>query len=1513
MRNLYSSRVLSGNVIVSSKRTFCIRYFTTLLLVLFTCSGVFAQQRLAEKKRILAEENLLGKNSVQPTPKEAALNQLQIERAKEKEKFLQREAQQPASQVINERVASIPSLMRTEALTLLSGTLSVADPTFNRTLIMAQGGSCGLSSVGTAVHYKTHSFTLATSGNVTVSLLAADGASITPGSADSFLGLYGPGGFIPATACANLIAANDDFSGSLSKIQTTTPLPAGNYTVVVTSFSNTPPDFPWNYSVALITPDPGPCPNAIIYAYNFNNDHLVSFNANAPGTLLTDIAVTGLNPGEFLSGIDFRPSDGLLYGIATDFFTDRVVRVNTTTGAITAVGGSYPTPSGIFFGADINPVVDRLRLVDDAENNLRLNPNDGSVTGTDVNLAYVGGDPNAGANPAVVHVAYTNSNNPAPANTTLFGIDATTDALVRIGGVNGAPSPNGGGLTTIGSLGVNTTSFGGFDIEPLSNQAYAVLRIAGASQLFTINLTTGAATLVGTVGSGGLIIDGVAISQVCVACVAPTVTTQPVNVNACAGSGASFSIVAGGTSPTYQWQVNTGSGFTNISNGGAYSGATTATLTINPVTAAMGGYQYRCAVTNSCGGPVNSNAATLTSKSVTHTAIAATPTVVCSPGATVITATASGSAGANAVINSSGPINLAIPDGNAAGINSTIVLPAVNFASAADLKLRLNMSHSWVGDLRVRLTTPCGTTLVFDRPGVPATLFGNSSNLGTNNSATPPAAEYIFDIAGATIIPEASLPSGFIPGGTYQPSDASNPGFAHNWAGLTFPCGAGNWVLNLADNVGGDVGVLVDWAILKTNNYTHTLAGPGTIAAPVSSGPNNSSVSFNVTAIPAGVQTYTLTSTDAAGCSVSSNVVVTVNATPVVTIAPAAPVICNGALQQLTATVAPPLPQLVTGGGTVTIGTSAGPANPYPSTLVVTGLPTTGVTIKSVTLNGVSHSFPSDLDILLQSPTNGNVVLLSDRGGATPISNINLTFDDAAAAIAPSPLVAGTHRPTNLAGPDNFPAPGPGSVNQVNPTLGSLGSTSDYNGAWKLFVNDQFTLDGGSITSWSITFNIPVPVTWTAGAGGAGTIFTDPAGTIAYVAGTPTILPVYVKPTATTTSTVTSYTATATRAGCTGSATVNVTTNALPAITTQPTPATQTICPGFNVVYSVAATGTGLTYQWRKNGVNLVNGVQASGSLVSGATTNSVTLIGVVSADAGTYTVVVSGTCTPSVTSANAVLVIASAPVISTQPTNRTVCEGLPTTFTVAATGSPAPTIYQWQVSTNGGGLWTNLTTGGSYTTSFTIPAVTVVMSGNLYRVIVTNSCGQSTTSGNATLTVPALTPVTATALPAAICLSDGPIALVGSPVGGTWSGIGVSGSNFVPSATAVGTYTLTYTYTNGSGCVSTTTVTAKVVAGQACGRINLLRDNAVILYPNPNDGRFNIRINSTLYDFLGMQVYSSSGQLVHKQLFSNLVYGQVIAIDLSKLPSGPYMVKFYHDGGIRTSDKTFTVFIGRQ
>jgi hypothetical protein len=238
--------------------------------------------------------------------------------------------------------------------------------------------------------------------------------------------------------------------------------------------------------------------------------NLVQFDSASPGTIGSSVTITGLQSGESLLGIDRRPANGLLYGLGS---TSRLYTINTTSGVATAVG---PTPfspalTGTAFGFDFNPVADRIRVVSTDASNFRLNPNDGTVAGTDTPLSYATGDSGAGLTPRVVGLAYTN-NFSGTAVTTLFGIDSNRDVLVMQGGPDGSPSPNGGLLTTIGTgLGFNTSDLVGFDVSGTTGAAYAALTAptGGASQLFAINLTAGGASLVGTIG-GGLTVVGLA-------------------------------------------------------------------------------------------------------------------------------------------------------------------------------------------------------------------------------------------------------------------------------------------------------------------------------------------------------------------------------------------------------------------------------------------------------------------------------------------------------------------------------------------------------------------------------------------------------------------------------------------------------------------------------------------------------------------------------------------------------------------------------------------------------------------------------------------------------------------------------------------------------------------------------------------------------------------------------------------------------------------------------------------
>lgn len=253
-----------------------------------------------------------------------------------------------------------------------------------------------------------------------------------------------------------------------------------------------------------------------IYGVTFFNN-LISFERASPGTLYSRVPITGLQPGERIFGIDFRPSNGLLYGLGN---SSRLYTIDTATGAATEVGSGpfVPTLSGTDFGFDFNPVVDRIRVVSNTDQNFRLDPDTGAVVGPDTTLAYEGSDPNAAADPNVVGLAYTN-NTAGATSTTLYGIDSNLDVLVRVGSPGGTPtSPNSGQLVTVGPLNsqiFNTGGVTGFDIPSSGDTAVAALTPQGNSSfsiLSEINLTTGAATEIFSFNSGPFI-GGVTLQE----------------------------------------------------------------------------------------------------------------------------------------------------------------------------------------------------------------------------------------------------------------------------------------------------------------------------------------------------------------------------------------------------------------------------------------------------------------------------------------------------------------------------------------------------------------------------------------------------------------------------------------------------------------------------------------------------------------------------------------------------------------------------------------------------------------------------------------------------------------------------------------------------------------------------------------------------------------------------------------------------------------------------------------
>ena len=234
-----------------------------------------------------------------------------------------------------------------------------------------------------------------------------------------------------------------------------------------------------------------------------DDNHLVTFDSE-PTTALSDRAVTGLNgDNERIVAIDVRPATLQLYGISS---ADRLYRINVSTGAATGIGNALDL-GGNNVGIDFNPAVDRLRVVTDAGQNVRVNPTDGTVV-TDAPLA---------GTPTVAGVAYTNNGPPSatypdPPTTRLYDIDTAADALFE------QTPPNDGTLVPIGPLGVDVAGPVGFDVSTTdkpsngqfeTNTAYAAMRPVSdnKTRLYVVNLDTGAATARGEIPGEGEVRD----------------------------------------------------------------------------------------------------------------------------------------------------------------------------------------------------------------------------------------------------------------------------------------------------------------------------------------------------------------------------------------------------------------------------------------------------------------------------------------------------------------------------------------------------------------------------------------------------------------------------------------------------------------------------------------------------------------------------------------------------------------------------------------------------------------------------------------------------------------------------------------------------------------------------------------------------------------------------------------------------------------------------------------------
>jgi hypothetical protein len=358
-------------------------------------------------------------------------------------------------------------------------------------------------------------------------------------------------------------------------------------------------------------------------------------------------------------------------------------------------------------------------------------------------------------------------------------------------------------------------------------------------------------------------------------------------------------------------------------------------------------------------------------------------------------------------------------------------------------------------------------------------------------------------------------------------------------------------------------------------------------------------------------------------------------------------------------------------------------------------------------------------------------------------------------------------------------------------------------------------------------------------------------------------------------------------------------------------PINKTICSGSSVSFSVIATGTGLTYHWRKGTTNLANGGNITGATSATLTIHPATVLDV----ATDYNVIVSGPSAPNDTSANASLTINTAPSITLQPVDQEVCAGSPVNFAVAATG--AGLTYQWKKGTvnliNGGNIL------GATTETLSLDPANGADAAVDYNVVITGTCPSSVTSANAILAIN--TPPSITSQPADQIACVGTIVrfsviATGSGLtyqwrkgtvnltnGGTISG--ATSDTLTINPIAIGDTASNYNVVINGTCVLI--VTSEYAALSLCDDTGIASFNAdnsaesISVYPNPFSAKINVVINKKAgLNNAELRIYDVLGKL----MMSTTITKQLTTLETSGLPSGIYLYTVIGNNNIIQSGK---------
>lgn len=487
-------------------------------------------------------------------------------------------------------------------------------------------------------------------------------------------------------------------------------------------------------------------------------------------------------------------------------------------------------------------------------------------------------------------------------------------------------------------------------------------------------------------GNSGFVYTGGCNAPSCSPCIATNLSAQPLPLSVCNGLGASFSVSATGTGLTYQWQINQGAGFVNLTNVAPYSGVTTSTLAVATTTSLLNGAQYRCVVASTCSPVVNSNAAILTVNPL--------PVVTTSVSSTTVTITATGGTapyvGTGVLTNvASGTYTYTVTDakGCSASASATVISNVDNVPPTAICKTATITLVSGSAALAASAVNNGS----YDNVGIASITVSPSTftcaNLGANTVTLT-----VKDLSGntstcqTTVTVLSSTPVVLVtaPASNVSACVGSNASFAitATGTGLSYQwqVNQGSGFVNLTNGSpysGVSTNNLVVTAVTGAlNNYQYRCVINGTCSAPVTSAAGTltvnplpiatSTVSGSVVTVAAtsgtapylgvgtfsglAAGTYTYTVTDAKGCSTSTSATVTV--TSVDNTPPTA--ICKTATITLVNGVATLVSSAVNNGSYDNVGVTSVTVSPSTFTCANIGVNTVILTVKDAKGNAAT-------------------------------------------------------------------------------------------------------------------------------------------------------------------------------------------------------------------------------------------------------------------------------------------------------------------------------------------------------------------------------------------------------------------------------------------------------------------------------------------------------------------------------------------------------------------------------